>query len=388
MESFDREFEAAFAEDVPARGPGKVLLVSTNDAAITQIRTALKKLGHACTLVHTIEDARSAIAPSPIDLVLISRSVGEGAKASNGVAFLDELRQLAPGTKAVVLLGKRTFDDSVLAMRAGAIDVFVLPMDDVDLAGRVEAALLRSRTNQLHEDRIARLTRICRRLNTAREEIGDQVELLCKELVSAYEDTSEQLQDVAMTTEFRTLLRQELDLEELLRSALEYLLVKTGPTNAAVFLPDDGEEWSLGAYVNCDCPRESISSLLDQLGEAVCPQMADETDLVRFDDTAEFAEWVGADVDVLAQSQVIAFACMHEARCMAIIVLFRNRTQPFADGLAGTLDLLRPIFAAQLNQIIRIHHRLTGAWPKQAVDEECDFHDDGADDLGFGGLAA
>lgn len=386
MEPLDREFEAAVTNDSPRRGPGQVLLVSANAQAIASVIDSLNRLGHACQLVNTIDEARSAIARKRFDLVLISRQLGEGARAANGVTFIQELSQLSPGTDAVVLLTRRSFEDSVSAMRAGAIDVISIPAEQADLDDRIEAALLRSRTNQLHEDRIARLMRVCRKLNTAREEIADQVDVLCKELVAAYEDTNDQVSEATMTTEFRTLLRQELDVEELLRAALEYLLIKTGPTNAAVFLPDEGGDWSLGAYVNYDCPRESIASLLDQLGEAVCPQMAEETELVRFEDTDEFAQWLGADVAVLAQCQVIALACMHEGRCMAIMVLFRNRTQPFEDALAHTLDLLRPIFAAQLHQIVRVHHRLTGMWPKQAIDEECDFHEDG--EFGFGGLAA
>ena len=33
------------------------------------------------------------------------------------------------------------------------------------------------------------------------------------------------------------------------------MLTKTGPTNAAVFLPGTGTDFDLGAYVNYDCPR-------------------------------------------------------------------------------------------------------------------------------------
>jgi DNA-binding response OmpR family regulator len=386
MERLDREFEAALTDESPARGPGKVLVLSTSAAAIAALLDVLQQRGHACHVAGTLDEARSAVARQRFDLAFVSRSLGEGSRSAHSTAFLDELAQLSPGTKSVVVLARRSFDDSVAALRAGAIDVIALPMDHAELDCRVESALLRSRTNQLHEDRIARLQRVCKRLNSAREEISDQVEVLCKELVAAYEDASTQLSEVAMVTEFRTLLRQELDVEELLRSALEYLLTKTGPTNAAVFLPDEGGDWSLGAYVNYDCPRESIASLLDQLGEAVCPQMAEEDELVRFEDTETFAQWIGSDVEVLAQCQVIAFACMHEERCMAILVLFRNRAQPFDDSLAHTLDLLRPIFATQLHQIIRVHHRLSGMWPKEAIDEECDFHEDG--EFGFGGLAA
>ena len=37
--------------------------------------------------------------------------------------------------------------------------------------------------------------------------------------------------------EFTGLIKQELDIENLLRTTLEYVLGRSGPTNAAVFLP-------------------------------------------------------------------------------------------------------------------------------------------------------
>ena len=40
-----------------------------------------------------------------------------------------------------------------------------------------------------------------------------------------------------IVTEFGGLIRQELDIESLLRTTLEFVLGRCGPTNAAVFLP-------------------------------------------------------------------------------------------------------------------------------------------------------
>ena len=57
-----------------------------------------------------------------------------------------------------------------------------------------------------------------------------------------------------------------------------------------MFLPDPEQHYSLGAYVNYDCPRESIDSVLSHLCQAICPQMADEPELVAFSDAREFAE--------------------------------------------------------------------------------------------------
>ena len=90
--------------------------------------------------------------------------------------------------------------------------------------------------------------------------------------------------------------------------------------------------------------------------------------------------------DLLARSQVIAFSCHHNGECMAVVVMFRSGVLPFDPPLARTLDILRSIFARQLREVVRIHHRSMPQWPDDAVDDEPGFDDDL--DYGFGGLAA
>ncbi|MCA9290577.1 MAG: GAF domain-containing protein, partial [Phycisphaerales bacterium] len=202
------------------------------------------------------------------------------------------------------------------------------------------------------------------------------------------QDISQQMDEIAMASEFRTLIRQELDVEDLLRTALEFLLVKTGPLNAAVFLPNADGEYALGAYVNYDCPRESVGSLIDHLGRWVCPIMADEPDILAFDDPDELGGWIGADIGELAECQVVMLSCHHEGECLAVAILFRQRDEPFDDATGHMLDLLRPIFAEQIATVIRVHHRASPSWPDDAHGEdEFDFNED-YEDYGFGGLAA
>ncbi len=121
---------------------------------------------------------------------------------------------------------------------------------------------------------------------------------------------SEQLNEVAMSSEFQTLLRQELDIEELLRTSLEYMLTKTGPTNAAIFLSDSQNRFGLGAYVNYECPRDQAQPLLQHFADNVCPRIADKTDIIRFDDAKDFADSIGADASAIGQSDIVAFSCL------------------------------------------------------------------------------
>ncbi|MHC4107014.1 MAG: GAF domain-containing protein, partial [Planctomycetota bacterium] len=176
----------------------------------------------------------------------------------------------------------------------------------------------------------------------------------------------------------------ELDIEDVLRTALEYLLTKTAPTNAAVFLPDADHRYGLAAYVNYDCPRESVTVLLDHLALVVCPHMAQEPEIIAFSDTDEFADWIGPEMGFLAGCEVVAFSCRNNGECLAVVVLFRSRNAPFEEELAPILDILRQLFAEQLAHVLKIHHRAMPQWPADAADDPCEREDD----FGFGPMAA
>lgn len=384
MEPFDQEIAEAFTERAPSQGPARILLVGASDV-VDPPAAVLKARGHRCRSARTLATARKQTSQHRFDLLLIEPQLPDG----EGLELAQIVQRLTPTTKTIVLTRERSMEGAVRAMRAGAIDCVSLPIEPEDLATRIEEALVRSRVDQQREQRVIRLKKICDELNEARREISDQVDVLCAELVNAYKEVNEQMDMVSMSSEFRTLLKMELDVEELLRTTLEYVLTKTGPTNAAVFLPDSHQHYDLGAYVNYDCPRDSVSTLLEHLCEAVCPQMEHEQDVVSFADARDFAEWIDIDAEFLAESQVIAFSCHHNDKCLAVVVLFRNQQTPFDESLIGVIDVLRNIFAEQLSTIIRVHHRAEPSWP-----DDGDPNIDGYDDLDYGfgfeegGLAA
>jgi hypothetical protein len=73
---------------------------------------------------------------------------------------------------------------------------------------------------------------------------------------------------------------------------------------------------------------------------------------------------------------------MHEGECMAVFFMFRNRDEPFKDELAALIDVLRPVFGAQMAKLVRIHHRSSFTFPKlqsEGDGESGDDSDDGED---------
>ena len=360
--------------------PARILIVGGHAETRADLVARLQDRNHRCSHVNRLDEAQRAIAQRRPDLILLSPELPDG----DGLDIARQLQRTPTPTRTIVFSESGSFQSAIPALRSGAVDFIRIPLDLDEFADRIEVALQRTPTEAEREKQITKLRKLCRELSSARDEISDQFDVLCYDMMSTYQDLTDQVDEASMASEFRTLLRQELDLEEALRTTLEYLLVKTGPTNAAVFLPDSDQIYSLGAYVNYDCPRESIDRLLDHLCCAICPQMSDETDFVKFDDAEEFATWLGMDDELFADSQVVAFSCQHEGECLAIVVLFRSTAQPFEPKIARTLDLLRTIFAEQLSQIIKVHHRTSPEWPK---DQDADEYDDDFG-LGFGGVAA
>lgn len=367
------------ANIAPSRA--RLLIIAANADSAAVLTEQVVGMGYRAAVASGIDDAHLQLGADTFDVLLVDDAVLK----HNTDAAIKELDSASRHAKTIVMTGMPEVTAAVTAIRAGACDVITTPADSTELAARIEHALKQRTSERRHERKIAKLRRVCRELNRARHEVNVQLDELCQDLVAAYQEMAEHADEAAMAAEFRTLLSQELDVEDLLRTALEYLLVKTGPTNAAVFLPGSGSEFGLGAYVNYECSRDSIGYLLDHLGEAVCPQIIEEPETVRFDDASQFADWLGVDdTGVLTDSQVIAFSCRHEDQCMAIVVLFR-RDKPFDVRLAEIIEVLRPIFAAQIAQVIRVHRRGRAEWPDD-VHDGADFNDES--DFGPGGMAA
>lgn len=360
------------AEPTTPEGPARVLVAAPDSPDRSAWCEALKRAGHAVTLADTDERARRALATDTFDAAVIHAQAWSG----DGLRLARHLHRCQFRTRMVLLTETTSFDLALEALRLGAVDVIPLPADDESISYGVACAVLKSRECGRDERRLIRLRDMCRKLNAAKVESSKQVEVLCQDLANAYEDIAEQLNEVAMASEFRTLLGQELELEGLLRTTMEYLLSKTGPTNAAVFLPDPHGEYSLGAYVNYNCPRESADVLLDHFCRVICPQMEQESEIVRFNDAAELADWLGTDAAFLTECDVVAFHCKQGDDCLAVMVLFRDRRNPFAEDLAMIIDTLRPIFARQVSSVIRVHHRAKPQWPKEAAEEGWETDED------------
>lgn len=336
-----------------AAGGFRVLLVDREPHLAEVLRQCAGRKPLEVVHVGSVAEARKQLAHGRIDLAMIESELPDGS----GLALAAELGGSRRLTQTIVMGEKPSLDAAIQAIRAGACDFIVKPLDLQEINERVRQALQKGDRQRLHAQRVRRLRRLCKKLNDARQEVSQQVDILCNDLVTAYQELACQIQQVVQSSEFSVVIRDELDLEKLLRRTLEYVVEKAGPTNAAIFLPSSMDEYTLGGYVNYDCSSKSADILLQHLADVMAPKIAASTHLVHVTDNDQLAYWIGDDSAYLADSHVIAFACRHDNEALAVIALFRDGGTPYTTSTLETCKALAPLLGGALARVIRIHHR-------------------------------
>lgn len=306
-----------------------------------------------CVQAGSAEEARAALRDRAYDAALIDADMPGGA----GLTLARDVASQGAGVAVVLVAENPTLDQAIEAMRSGAADMVSIRGGPQEVRTRLRQAIGRSRLARERDARMVRLKRVCRRLNDARHEVTRQVGSLCNDLVEAYQELSDRVAHVSVASEFNSLIRQELDIESLLRTALEFVLAKVGPTNAAVFLPATSSDWSLGAYVNYDCPKDTSDVLLDHLASVVPARMEGRDGIVSCATAEELHDLLGDDAHWIADSGTAAFNCRHDDETLAVVILFRDRATPFVPTLTPTLRTIADLFGRQLARVIRVHHR-------------------------------
>lgn len=362
----------------PSNGqPERVLIVAPEGAVRRMAREALTAHGSPPDVVSSVREARRLAERTEYDAVLIDA----GLPRKSGFRLCESLTS-TPGAPAVVLIDARpTLDSATAALRAGACDLLG-PESPDEIARRALAAADRGRTARGREERARRLERLCHTLNAARSDVAREANQVFNGLVGAYKEVSSEVNRVALASEFVGLVRQELDVEGLLRTTLEFTLAKIGSTNAGIFLPSSCGDYSLGAYINYDCPKDAAEVMLDSLADDLAPRYEGLRSLTRIDSDATLRDDLG-DASHWVEGRTLLVTGCHDPRettptngepgeCLAVLALFRDRRSGFTADEEATVAAISDLFTEQLARVIRVHHRHTP--------ESLGF-DDGADDL-------
>lgn len=301
----------------------------------------------------SLTEARARLTEKSVDLAVINPTLPDGS----GLDLADELNKSRRITATILVGEEPSVGSAMKAIRIGASDYLVKPLDLQDAGERVRKVLAKQRKIRDQAQRVRRLRRLCKKLNQARVDVSKQVDILCNDLVTAYQELAGQMQQVVQASEFGAVIRDELDLEQLLRKTLEHLVEKAGPTNAAVFLPSSMDEFTLGGYVNYDCAPESADILLQHLADVVAPKIAHRDDIVHITDNQSLSHMLGGDAAYLVDSHMLSFACRSENESLAVVTLYRDGSNPFDQSALDTVEAVGPLLGDALARVIRIHHR-------------------------------
>lgn len=378
----------AAAHHDPDGGSPRVLIVVASRVERESLTAKLASRGMRVEPVSTPADALAAIATEQFDLAMVQQAMGRG----RGLELVRGLRELDAGLGVVMIAKKANLDDTVCAMREGVLDFVIGAVDTAALTARIEKAIARARHDRQQQEQARSTPRQARDLATPLPPHAASAD----DLLHAYQDLAEQMASIGLTAEFNSLIRQELDLESLLRTVLEFILAKLGPTNAAIFLPSTTGDYSLGAYVNYDCPRDTAEVLLDHLASVMPERFEDEPRTVLMRSERALIERLDEHADWLDGHAVACLSCRHDDECLAVLTFFRDQRTGFADDHVAMLDSIADLFAEQLARVIHIHHRHLPKdnWAFDAHDLEDhegqdndrsdqDTWDDGADDFGL-----
>lgn len=318
------------------QGCGVIIVADQRDVSrllASQTRAALG----VQPMVLTFDEADDLFAMRP-ELVLV-------AADDEGTRWRELAREFEGQFRLVLASACATIEDAADAMRLGMADMLLL-----DCTKRVLA------------ERIATMA-----AEASRRAARQSARPLS---LSATAHHSPDTDLVAVRAEFGVLARLELDVESLLRTTLEYVLHKIGPTNAAVFLPTASEDFTLGAYVNYDCPRDCVDLLLDHVGATVAPAIEADPALRVHRGDDELDSLMGEHAAWLTGCEAVTFAAEHDGEMLAAIALFRDDRDPFDNSTLRRLSVIGEVLGEQLARIVRVHHRLMPKDPWGGPEEQ------------------
>ena len=136
----------------------------------------LELAGHHCICLGRLDTARSTITGGRFDLMIIEQDLPGG----NGLELSRHSQKASPVTKIILITRDDSETNAIEAMRAGVFDIISERSGSDILTDRIDIALAKARIERERIERIVVLKKICKELNTARHEISEQVDVLCK----------------------------------------------------------------------------------------------------------------------------------------------------------------------------------------------------------------
>jgi DNA-binding response OmpR family regulator len=352
----DSEKTASTARAAAANSLRTILVVDADARTLDLVRDAADPAAQV-RYASSVDAARAEMLRDPADLVLVNLQIGDHA----GLDLIQSFKRRYPNADILALSRSHRAESCLDAFRAGAADLLLAPFAPRDIVAALAAGAARRREAVRRRHRHLRLRDICRRLNTARHDISRQVDLLCNDLVHAYQDMAQQLNVTQNAAEFAQTLNGEIDVEGVLRRTMEWILRKLGPVNAAIYLPNGDDQFALGAYLNLD--TQADAPLIEVIGQTIVKQARGATALV-LDDEKVIHELFGEEGDALCGRQWLAVGCNTPRECLGVLVVFRGQAGAIEGATELTvqsrrfLEAAAPILADRIEHALGLYQRL------------------------------
>jgi DNA-binding NtrC family response regulator len=107
------------------------------DAGI-MVKRILERKGHTVSVFTEEEDLLAHVRKNPLDLAILDIKL----KKMTGVEVLEELKNIRPEVKAIMLTGYPTLETARESLKLGAGEYCVKPIDKDELEQKVESVLL------------------------------------------------------------------------------------------------------------------------------------------------------------------------------------------------------------------------------------------------------
>lgn len=259
----------------------------------------------------------------------------------------------------VFLMRSRDTEQAARAIRLGVHDIIAGDAKP-DTADILRAAAFARAAGERARGRARSRLRLARTVDQLREghtQLLRQVGDLAAGVGGTCRTLADQMERVALGAEFNAVIRQELELEGLLRTTLEYVLKKAGSTNAAIFLPSSSGDYTLGAYINFDLAKDTAETLLGQLADELAPACECHRELTMITTADELGVSSVGEDHWLGESTFAVRACWSDSECIAVLAIFRDRRHPFPEAVRPALGVVTDLFGAQLSRVIKTHYR-------------------------------
>ena len=172
----------------------KILIVEEDDKkATTLARDLVIGLKADITMVDTLEEAMLVTASNSYDAIVASSQLPDGS----GLSLLTDGDSAKP---PVIILEDSTSAERVLgAIRNGAADVLPGPIESDRFVDTVRRVSKRYRRHRITANRSKRLRTLTTRLVRDRRDLRKRVDLICRDLVQAYQTLAEKVVEIQET---------------------------------------------------------------------------------------------------------------------------------------------------------------------------------------------